>query len=50
MPKIIEIGQSLKSYNQLIINILEFNRDFSPHAANKSISQIRNQAAMGAIG
>jgi len=42
--------QSLKSYNQIRINIWQFNRDCTPHAANKLFLLIRHQAARGAIG
>jgi len=34
---------------QIIMNTLKFNRDFTPHAANKLFSLIRHQAARGAI-
>jgi len=51
MPKIIKIEQVKKKKNlmQIIMNTLKFNRDFTPHAANKLFSLIRHQAARGAI-
>jgi len=41
---------SLKIYSQIIINILQFNRDCTPHAGNKLLLLIRHQASKGAIG
>jgi len=34
MLQTIKIGQVKKSYNQIIIKILQFNRDNTPHAEN----------------
>jgi len=47
MSKNFEIGPSLKSYNQIIINIVQFNRDCTPHVANKLFSLIRQ--GLGAL-
>jgi len=49
MAEIVDIDLSLKSYNQIIINILQFNRDRTPHASTQ-FSLIRHQTARGAIG
>jgi len=34
MQKLLNSDRSLKSYIQIIINVLQFNRDCTPQAAN----------------
>jgi len=39
-----EIGPVFINYNQIIINVLQFNRDCTPYAASKLFSITRHQA------
>jgi len=48
--QLLKSDQSLRSYYQIIIKILQFIRDCTPHAANQLFLLIRHQAARGAIG
>jgi len=49
MPKIIKIGQFIKSYLQIKLNNLQIN-DCTSHAAIRLFTLTRHQAARGAMG